>query len=320
MTRNPKIKTFYNDKLNFTNLNSESPFISDKPKRAINYLIDCNLFHNFELIEDFIPFNKQDFYIAHHKDWVDDFFAGKGRLQRRNMLGIPWSEKFVESERYSNSSLYHAIKYSIQSPAQVCFSPTNGFHHAIPKMGALFCAFSGQVIASYKIYKEFGLSGCYIDLDGHYGNSIDNSYDFVPELSLAIPAEIGNINIDSEHKEYLKELSAKLSILRAFIKEERIHYIVFCHGADSHEWDYLGGGLTTDEWVECSRLVYNFVFDLQKETGKHIPLTLCLFGGYRKDDYDSVMSLHTADLVDCLNILCGQDIEFVPKVKPKGNI
>ena len=147
MTKTPKIKTFYNDKLNFTNANSESPFISDKPKRVINYLIDCNLFHNFELIEDFTPYSKQDFYTAHHKEWVDDFFAGKGRLQRRNMLGISWSEEFVESERYSNSSLYHAIKYSIHNPAQVCFSPTNGFHHAIPKMGALFCAFSGQVRA-----------------------------------------------------------------------------------------------------------------------------------------------------------------------------
>jgi hypothetical protein len=54
--------------------------------------------------------------------------------------------------------------------------------------------------------------------------------------------------------------------------------------------------------------------------GKQIPLTLSLFGGYRKDDYESILSLHTADLVKCLNILCGQNIHYFPKVKEKREI
>ena len=92
---------------------------------------------------------------------------------------------------------------------------------------------------------------------------------------------------------------------------------MFCHGADSHEWDFLGGGLTTAEWIQCSRMVYNFIKELQEETNKQIPLSLCLFGGYRSDDYDSVLSLHTSDLIECLNILCGQNINYSPLVKAR---
>ncbi len=99
--------------------------------------------------------------------------------------------------------------------------------------------------------------------------------------------------------------------------ENKIHYLVFCHGADSHEWDDLGYQLTTREWLECSEMFYRFVLDLQRKTKWQLPVSISLFGGYRKDDYDSVLSLHTADLVQCLNILCDQNIQYMPEVKPK---
>jgi acetoin utilization deacetylase AcuC-like enzyme len=168
-----------------------------------------------------------------------------------------------------------------------------------------------------KIYREYGLCGSYIDLDGHHGNSIDNARDFVKDLDLAISPVCGNINIYSDHRKYIKELKGYLQILRKEILDNRIHYVVFCHGADSHEWDELSSQLTTEEWIECSLLVYSFINDLQVELQKQIPLILSLFGGYRKDDYDSVLSLHTADLVSCLNILCGGNIEYKPEVKPR---
>jgi acetoin utilization deacetylase AcuC-like enzyme len=168
-----------------------------------------------------------------------------------------------------------------------------------------------------KVYYEFGLCGAYIDLDGHYGNSIDNSRDFVPDIDKAISPVCGNINIIARHQVYMEELKTNLTILRKEIIEDRVHYVVFCHGADSHEWDELASQLSTEEWVECSRLVYNFIHDLQEETQRQIPLILALFGGYRKDDYNSVLSLHTTDLITCLNILCGQDIKYITEVKPR---
>ena len=270
--------------------------------------------------DTFKPFEIEDFYIAHHKDYVNSFFSDQLEKRYKRLLGLSWNKKFADTTRYTNASLYSAIHSSIKNPQNVCFSPTSGFHHAIPKKGAFYCPFSGQVIASIKIYKEFGLSGCYVDLDGHYGNSIDNSYDYVSDLEKAIPPQTGNINIESKHQHYLDELKEKLHILEGYIKGQKIHYLVFCHGADSHEWDDLGSQLTTDEWIKCSEIFYHFVLRLQKDLKKQIPLSLCLFGGYRKDDYDSVLSLHSADLVKCLNILCGQNINFVPKVKGKTSL
>ncbi|MFP4449109.1 MAG: hypothetical protein ACLFPH_10280 [Bacteroidales bacterium] len=315
MKKSSGIKTFYNERMSLETNNENSSLSPEKPKRLINYLRKHNLLKYFEIDDTFTPFNIKDFYIAHHNEYVDNFFSDEPERRYKRLLGLTWSKEFAETTRYTNASLYSAIYSSIKDPQNVCFSPTSGFHHAIPRKGAFYCSFSGQVIASMKIYKEFGLSGSYIDLDGHYGNSIDNSYDYVNDLDKAIPPEIGNINIQVKHQEYLDQLKQKLQILERYIKDRKIHYLVFCHGADSHEWDDLGYHLTTEEWIKCSEMFYSFVLRLQEELKTQIPLSLCLFGGYRKDDYDSVLSLHTMDLVQCLNILCGHNIDYQPKVQ-----
>lgn len=285
-----------------------------KPKLMMDFLERNDLSEYFLLDGDFPPLCREDFYIAHTKDMVDSFFD-KGKTSR--ILNIEWSPEYAESVKYESASLYYAIRYAVQQPEEVCFSPSAAFHHANPTRGALFCAFSGQVIASMKVYYEFALCGAYIDLDGHYGNSIDNSRDFVKDIDKAISPVCGNINIMSSHEKYLDELRSNLSILGTEITRGRVHYVVFCHGADSHEWDELASQLTTDEWVECSRIVYSFIKEIESTTQRQIPVIITLFGGYRRDDYNSVLSLHTADLVTCLNILCGRNIDYIPTVTPR---
>ncbi len=297
--------------------NDNSSLSPEKPKKLIEYLDKNNLSEYLRIEDSFHPFEKEDFYIAHNKDYVDSYFSDDLGRRYKRLLGLTWNKDFAETTRYTNASLFSAIHHSINNPNEVCFSPTSGFHHAFPKKGAFYCSFSGQVIASVKIYRKYGLSGCYIDLDGHYGNSIDNSYDFVNDLEKAIPPEIGNINIESNHQTYLDQFEEKLNVLEKYIVDKKIHYLVFCHGADSHEWDDMGYQLTTNEWIKCSEIFYSFVNNLQKRLKRQIPLSLALFGGYRKDDYDSVLSLHTTDLVKCLNILCGQNINYQPMVKEK---
>ena len=315
MVKKPRIHTFYHQKMSVNPENltgyTQTPA---KPRLMMEYLDKKGLFEYFLQDDNFPPMSRDDFYIAHTKDMVDNFFD-RGKTSK--ILHIKWTPEYAESVKYENASLYHALRYAVQHPEEVCFSPSSAFHHANPTRSALFCAFSGQVIASMKVYNEFGLCGSYIDLDGHYGNSIDNSRDFVTDIDKAISPICGNINIIARHKEYIKELKANLDVLRKEIIENRVHYVVFCHGADSHEWDELASQLSTEEWVECSRLVYTFINALQIETNKQIPLILSLFGGYRKDDYNSVLSLHTTDLVTCLNILCGQNIKYETEVKPR---
>lgn len=260
----------------------------------------------------FAPFQKEDFQIAHTKEYIEAFFSGQEPLCSSN--GLKWSEELVRSITYTNSSLYHAIKHAIENPGQICLSPVSGFHHARPTNGGGYCTFSGQVIASVKIFREIGKRGAYMDLDGHFGNSIEDSRGGVAFLNEAIP-EGFNFNPASSGKAYIKDFQKCLDRLDQAVRKEQIDYVVWCHGADSHEWDDLGSQCSTEEWLLCSKLFYEWARQLKQP----LPIILTLFGGYREDDYNSVLSLHAADFVICLNTLCGQAIGYLPEVKPKLN-
>ncbi len=288
---------------------SKSP---NKPKYLLEFLAQNNLESHFTPFENWEPFHKEDFYVAHTKNYVDSFFTGKEPLASSN--GLNWNPQFADSVRYTNSSLFHAIEQSILHPDMIQFSPTSGFHHARPANGSAFCSFSGQVIASVKIWNQYKLKGAYIDLDGHFGNSIEDSEGFVKGLNRII---LHNINPLGAHEVYIENLVRDLTVLTNNLLASKVDYVVFCHGADSHEWDDLGFQCTTEEWLQCSELVYQMIKRVSRKLGNPIPLALSLFGGYRNDDYNSVLSLHTADLCKCLDVLCGQDIRYLPVVKRK---
>lgn len=190
-----KIKMFFNPlqvlKDGMETSTSKSPL---KPLLLKEYLgggCGQDLMKLFQVEGDFQPFSREDFLTAHTREYVDAVFEGAAPLCRSN--GLPWSEHLPLSVCYTNASLYNAIREAVVNPGTVTFSPTSGFHHARPNAGGGFCTFSGQVIASVKLHRELGKRACYLDLDGHYGNSIEDSRDFVPELSEAIPVGF-NIN------------------------------------------------------------------------------------------------------------------------------
>jgi len=96
-----------------------------------------------------------------------------------------------------------------------------------------------------------------------------------------------------------------------------VDYIVFCHGADSHEYDDIGRQLNTKEWMECSSIFSEWIIKLELKMKSKVPVSLSLFGGYRKDDYQSVLSLHTASILNTLSILSQTTIDYKPKVKKR---
>lgn len=295
--RDTRIRTFYKPEMalkkrveeNF----SQSP---NKPRLFIDYVNKKGKSDLLLIDEDFDPYSKEDFYIAHTKSYVDRFFDTGDETNK-----LKWSQEFAETVKYTNSSFYNAIKYSILNPEVITFSPTAGFHHATPYNGLGFCTFSGQVIASKKIYDQFGISGAYIDLDAHYGNSIIDSIKFVKDLDKAI---LFNINPMGRYYFYKKDLLESLQVLKDNILNGNVKYLVFAHGADSTEKDdSYGGRLSDDEWIEMSYIVYEFIKKIDTELGRPIPLTLSLFGGYRKN-FDEVLELHLKDLQICHAILC----------------
>jgi acetoin utilization deacetylase AcuC-like enzyme len=283
-----------------------------KPALLMQYLRD-NGFGEFLTINDtFEPFTPRDFQIAHTKRYVKDVFTGVGQYKSN---GLPWSLSLVDSLTYTNASLYEAMLSAIERPSTITFSPTSGFHHAKPDQGSGFCTFSGQVIAATKIYRETGNKAAFLDLDGHFGNSIEDSKRFVSDLREAIPF---NINPQGSHAAYLKDFTkALVKLTKAFLNNE-VHYVVWCHGADSHEWDQLGHQCSTEEWLRCSEIFYAWVAAMESEHQIIVPVTLSLFGGYRDDDYTSVLSLHASDLRICLSRLCGVEVDYLTVVNPKS--
>ena len=306
--KHPLIKTFYTPRQALAQSGTENISWSPlKPRLLVEYLKKAGLAYCFETSGDFAPFTAADFRLAHTAEYVDAFFAGQEPLASSN--GLRWTPELADTVRYTNASLYHAIRAAIDNPQQVTFSPTSGFHHARPTAGSGYCTFSGQVIASVKIFRQLAIAGAYLDLDGHFGNSIEDSRAFVPELNLAIPFG-ANINPVGTHGDYVETFRQQLRALREQIAAGQIRYVVFCHGADSHEADDLKGQCTTDEWLACSQIFYGWVAKVEQSLGISLPVTISLFGGYRHDAFDAVLSLHTADLATCLKCLCGHDLGY----------
>jgi acetoin utilization deacetylase AcuC-like enzyme len=322
--KNNKIKVFYtpkqvNTNKNIINTTSRSPL---KPMLLMKALDGLGFGKHLDVVSDFVPYENSDFLLAHNERYVNGFFNGEMPWCSTN--GLPWSQELADSVCYTNASLYNAIRHSYLNPETVCFSPTSGFHHARPEGGAGFCTFSGQVIAAIKMYREFGAVGACLDLDGHYGNSIEDARGFAPDINKAIPVGLNFAQLRGQDGHYVQSLRDALDKIETGVLENKIQYVMWCHGADSHSEDDLGGQVGTFHWVLCSEIFYSWVEQLDKKLAalgrKPLPVTLSLFGGYRVDSYASVLSLHLKDIATCLNKLCGVTMRYKVNVAPKhGN-
>ena len=309
-----KITTFYTKKQAITKPIgfSHSPL---KPYLLMEKMKKSGLSKHLDIQSKFSPFENSDFEIAHTSSYVENFFNGVEPSATSN--GLDWNKKFAESVRYTNSSLYHAQKYSLDNPECITFSPTSGFHHAHPESGSAFCTFSGQVISALKIYRDTNLTKKYgtpiktawIDLDGHFGNSIGDAQRYTSDIKKAIP-EGFNLNPSGYGTTYLENLKLGLEKIANAILQDEIQSVCFAQGADSHEEDDLGGQVGTNDWIKAHEMVFEMIKNVSITRKKAVPLTLSLFGGYRQDDYESVLNLHMKNITSCLNILGGNSLIF----------
>lgn len=288
------IKVLYEPAMSVQNTDTGFSQSPTKPHRFLQYLKDYYKedFNTHFHIQGFEPFCKEEFYRVHNKKYVNRFFSKYG--DRSN--GLDWSEELANSVRYTNSSLFHAISQSLQYPHLLSLSPTSGFHHATYQSGGGFCTFSGQVLASLKIYDQFQAKGCYVDLDGHYGNSIDSYYKnhLKKQVLRAIPKGC-NINPSGKGIHYLRDLKIKLDNAMMMYLKGEIQYFVWCHGADSHIDDPLGTQLNPKQWLQCTQLFIEMINDITSITKSHVPISIALFGGYQRD-FNKTLKLHQQDI------------------------
>lgn len=280
----------------------------------MEFLRNTPIWPHTELRDTFAPVTREGLLLAHQENYVDAFLQGDSYLAGSN--GMKWSADFRDSVLFTNGSLLAAITNAVDNPSQISMAPASGFHHATPEEGSGYCTFSGQVIAALKLYRERGLVGAWVDLDQHDGNSIEDSRHFASDLDSAIPRDC-NANPGGSHGVYLSNLATKLRIIEHKVISGDIHYVCFAHGADSHEWDDLGGRCSTQEWLQASEMVYEMLGRCVVALGRPVPVALALFGGYRDDHPQSVLGLHAMDMARCLGILCGVELDYAAEVLPK---
>ena len=291
---------------------SKSP---SKPRRFLEFLRATPVWPHVEMRDSFQPLTRDELLLAHTPEYVDAFLAGTQPLCERN--GLHWSAPFRDSVLLTNACLLAAIPAAILNPAQLTMAPVSGFHHARPAGGSGFCTFSGQVIAALQLHRRHHLVGAWVDLDAHFGNSIEDSRAFRPDLEQAIPRDC-NINPEGSHAAYLSDLEHKIRRLEARVVAGEVDYICVAHGADSHEWDQLGGQCSTAEWLRASDLVYDMLERCTARRSRPVPVTLALFGGYRDDHPQSVLGLHAMDMARCLELLRGLRIGYVAEVRVRA--
>lgn len=310
MTREQPVVLYYRPELAPARLDGSFSKSPTKPRRFVEYLRGTPLWEHVEVRDGFGPVDRRLLLLAHTEGYVDAVLGGRRPLCESS--GIPWTPGLRDAVLWTSGCLLAAIEGAVDAPDRVTMAPVSGFHHAAPDAGAGFCTFSGQVVAAVDLYRRRGLRGAWVDLDGHFGNSIEDSRAFAPAIEAAIAPGL-NINPRYSHEQYLVDLRRQLGVLEAAVRDGRVDYVCVAHGADSHEWDDLGYQCTTAEWLEAADIVYGTLAELRST--RPLGVTLALFGGYRDDHPESVLGLHAMDLSRCLRHLGRVDVPFQTEVR-----
>lgn len=270
-----KIKVFYNDKQNVANNISFSPS-AGKPKRFVE---EIKSFDFVEMVNDFHPYSRNDFYLGHDKEHVDAVLNCEKQNGFENNL-----QEVAESLYWTNASFYAAAKSAFENKT-FCCSPTSGFHHATYNDCMGFCTFNGLALAAIKLKQQYpDILISIIDIDAHYGNGTDdiikrlNLKDFIHHYTFGGIVD----NFDKKTLFYDFEVTLKNELNR-FTKY--CDLILYQAGADPHIEDPYGGYLTTKELHQRDKIVFEFA----KEN--KIPVAWNLAGGYHKN-FDKVLEVH----------------------------
>lgn len=273
-----KLAVFYSPNQNVYNNNSASPS-AGKPEHV------ANMFRknpHVEIFGNFKPINRQDFYMAHDPQHVDDVLS----CNRRNGFGNNLST-VANSLPWTAGSFLCAAVHAIRHDT-VTMSPTSGFHHAGYSFCEGFCTFNGLMIAAQLIHGKLADTIGIIDFDAHYGNGTEDIIDkmnlrYIEHLTFGKFAKHGS-NFDK----WLDGLESSL-----FHRFRNCDVLFYQAGADPHIDDPYGGFLTTEQMKRRDEIVFSVAKALD------VPIVWNLAGGYQ-EPLQKVLDLHQNTLDACL--------------------
>ena len=228
---------------------------------------------------------------VHTREYVDKMLSGNLSIADEIRLELPYSRELAYAAMLSCSGTVMACEVALEKGAGVHLG--GGFHHAYPDHGEGFCVFNDVAIAAVRMVKK-GKKVLIIDCDLHQGNGTacilrgnpdvftfsmhqQNNYPFQKEISsLDLPLEDGMTG-----PEYNKLL---LNSIRDIKDVFRPGFLIYVAGADTYEYDQLGGlALTAEDLLQRDMIVGSEI------TG--VPTAVVLAGGYAGKIEDTV-SIH----------------------------
>lgn len=275
------MKVFYNKKQSTDKNPSASPS-AGKPALLIDYWLKEGF--PIEIIPDFEPTTREQFYRAHEEKHVNDIlecrgFNGFGNKVKEVADTLPWT-----------TGSFVAAAVEAWKTKTVTMSPTSGFHHASHNNTMGFCTFNGLMVAALELLEQGADRIGILDLDHHYGNGTDEIISWLVKEHGVSPSihhytfgkDVGGFNWNGAEV-WLKTLP---SIVGSFAGCD---IVLFQAGADPHVDDPYGGALTNEQLAIRDMMAFTGL----KELG--IPVAWNLAGGYQVP-IQKVLDIHTETL------------------------
>jgi acetoin utilization deacetylase AcuC-like enzyme len=239
---------------------------SVKPEFIANALISNNIPVSF--IEPH-PVTVDDFNLAHDPEFVRDILSGA----RENGFGNK-SLDVSRSLPYTSGAMLGAARAALYGRGP-CAALVSGFHHAGYANEEGFCTFNGLMVTAMVLLKNLEASKiAIIDADYHYGNGTDNIITKLGVTNSIFHYSFGHdFHSPLDADAYLE----KMKSLRGDLKQFKPDVILYQAGADAHEYDPLGGVLSTHGLYERDLTMFKIADELR------IPICWDLAGGYQRD-------------------------------------
>ena len=230
----------------------------------------------------------EDIYIAHEKEYVDSFIAGRLSNKEKREIGLqPWNDQIVNRTRYIMGGSLGALKSAINSNG-IAGNMAGGTHHAYHSKGSGYCIFNDLAICARVAKRDYKTVNnvLIIDLDVHQGDGTasifsndDSVFTFSMHCESNFPLKkmVSDLDIPLKKgmrdEEYLNILNVNLDRLSQIPSD----IIFFQAGVDVLDSDGLGHlSISKSGLIKRNKMVLDFA------KMHNLPLVVFMGGGYSK--------------------------------------
>ena len=234
----------------------------------------------------------EDLLLVHTPRYVRDVTEGTLAPAAQRLIGLPWSEHFVERAYRVVRGTLEAARAALDHG--VAMNLAGGTHHAFADHGEGFCTFNDVAVAIRRLQRDGRIRrAAVVDLDVHQGNGTHAIFAGDPDVytfsmhggkNYPFRKVPGSLDVEladgTGDAEYLEQLALHLP---AVLRDAAPDLVIYLAGADPHEGDRLGRLALTFQGLARRDAI---VLEACREVG--LPVAITIAGGYGRDVRDTV--------------------------------